>query len=143
MNERCALQWDGNEQPQELPEAFKCLVIADSGCATSMPNHELQCEKGSVYDCESKIQGAGGLMKVFLRRGSVSIDCRWSLAITWKHPLVPCGLQGGHSTGGGQKADIIGARSPRVLLAGVFLAPCASIRTSRPSPPPREPLLDS
>ena len=54
----------GNEQPEHLPASLRALVIADTGAATSMPNHEDQCEVGSVYKCDSRIQGAGGALTI-------------------------------------------------------------------------------
>ena len=54
----------GNEVPENLPDSLKAICIADTGCGTSMPNHPDQCEEGSIYKCESQVQGAGGTLKV-------------------------------------------------------------------------------
>ena len=54
----------GNEAPENMPDSLKAIIIGDSGCGIDMPNHPDQCAPGSIYKCDSKVQGAGGLMTV-------------------------------------------------------------------------------
>ena len=52
----------GNEQPEELPECARVLIICDTGCATSMGNDIKQFEPGSAYEKASTVLGVGGNM---------------------------------------------------------------------------------
>jgi len=54
----------GNEAPENMPDSLKAIIIGDTGCGIDMPNHPDQCAPGSIYKCDSKVQGAGGLMTV-------------------------------------------------------------------------------
>ena len=50
----------GCEQPQDIPEGAKKLIICDTGCARTVLNHTDQTEPGSVREGKSDLCGADG-----------------------------------------------------------------------------------
>ena len=44
-----------------MPESIThAILIADTGAATSMPNHKDQCKEGTIREAQANVVGAGG-----------------------------------------------------------------------------------